>query len=202
MVAMRRSNKQNRKKKISSMGRILLTLLGIVIIGDLLGAMLFLRQPGDVQSELVYYIVNETTTSATFWQIFTQQAFYQLTIGGFGITLVGNVMSLFMLFIRGVGAGFNLTFLIREVGFSNGGAVIILAWLFQYVFVLFVTILNLYFGLRFLFHVFKCLQQKKYRRIVVDLKAYGVQMVMIIILTFFSATVTRLLQPVFSQMFY
>ena len=174
-----RSKKSRQKRKISNMALIILCILGIVLLGDIIGAIMYLRQSEAMQAGLMQYIA--TGNSLSFLQIFWRQFLYQLTIWTMGITIVGNLVNLFLVFVRGVSAGFNLAVLVQEIGTDHPGTIVL--WLIQYILILFTTILGVYFSLRFAYLVIKSLIKKKYELIKTHLKLYAMQFVLIIVLT-------------------
>ncbi|MCL1989364.1 MAG: stage II sporulation protein M [Defluviitaleaceae bacterium] len=192
----RRSKKRRQKRKISPMERLIFSILGIVLLGDIVGAIMYLRQSPDVQADLMAYVA--TGNALSFFQIFWRQFLYQLTIWLMGLTLIGNVVNLFLIFVRGVSAGFNLAVLIREIGIASGAGVILL-WLMQYILILFTTILSVYFSFRFAYFMIKCLMKKKYNLIKKHIKGYARQFVVLMVLTLFSAMLSAVTTPRIQQ---
>ena len=189
----RSSNKKRQKRKFSNLALIIFGILGVVLIGDIIGAIMYLRQSAGMQESLRQYVV--TGDSLSFLQIFWRQFLYQLTIWTMGLSIVGIVVNLFLIFARGVSAGFNLAFLIQEIGASTDAWAIIL-WLMQYVLILFTTILSVYFSFRFAYLVVKSLIKKKNHLIKIHLKQYAMQFVFIIILIMCTSMFTALTTPI------
>ena len=181
MKKYRRSKKRRQKRKLSNMTLIIFSILGIVLIGDIIGAMMYLRQTPDIQANLMQYMA--TGESLSFFQIFWRQFLYQLTIWTMGLTLIGNLVNVFLIFVRGVSAGFNLAVLIQE---EMGTGTIVL-WLIQYLLILFTTILSVYFSVRFAYLMVKSLIKKRYQLIKKHLKMYVTQFVIIMVLTTFTS---------------
>lgn len=188
MKRYRRSNRKG-KKKISTITLIILTILAIVLIGDVVGAIIYIRQSPEIQENLISYTI--TGQSLSFFQIFWQQFLYQLTIWTLGLTIIGNIINLFLIFIRGISAGFNLALLAdNEVSLS-----IILLWLAQYIFILFTTILSVYFSLRFSYLVIKSLLKKKYKLLKKYLKLYAIQLLIIAVFCMVTSILTFVITP-------
>jgi len=154
---------------------------------------MYLRQSPDMQANLMQYIA--TGNSLSFFQIFWRQFIYQLTIWTMGLTIIGNIVNLFLIFVRGVSAGFNLAVLVQEVGFSTDAGMILL-WLIQYVLILFTTILSVYFSIRFAYLIIKSLMMKKYKLIKKYMKLYVTQFVVIIMLTIFTSMLSAVTTPI------
>ena len=168
---------------------IILIILGIVLIGDVVGAVMYLRQAPEMQENLMSYVA--IGDSLSFFQIFWQQFLYQLTIWALGLTLIGNLVNLFLIFVRGVSAGFNLAVLIEQE-LSTG---IIVLWLFQYLLILFTTILSVYFSIRFAYLIVKSLIKKKYKLIKKHLKLYVTQLIVVTLLTMFTSMTSAVVTP-------
>ena len=188
MKKLKRSRKRRQKRKISKITRIIFTILGIVLLGDIIGALMYLRQPLEVQTNLMQYMAAGNALS--FFQIFWRQFLYQLTIWIMGLSIIGNVVNLFLVFSRGVSAGFNLAILVGEVGGQT-----ILLWLLQYTLILCTTILSVYFSLRFAYLMIKSLVMKKYKLIKKHLKLYATQFVVIVLLTTFTSMLSAVTTP-------
>ena len=192
MKQYRRSKRRRQKRKFSELRRIILSILGIVLIGDIIGATMYLRQSYQMQESLIQYMA--TGESLSFLQTFWQQFLYQFTIWIMGLTVIGNIVNLFLIFARGVSAGFNLAVLAQEVGTDGVGVIVI--WLIQYMLILFTTILSVYFSIRFAYLVIKSLVKKKYKLIKKHLKRYAIQFVVIMVLTLFTSMVSTVTTPV------
>ena len=189
------SNKKRKKRKFSNLALIIIVIFGVVLIGDIIGAVMYLRQSPEMQGNLMQYVASGNSLS--FLQIFWRQFLYQLTIWTMGLTIIGNIVNLFLIFARGVSAGFNLAILVQEMSSINSIWVIIL-WILQYVLILFTTILSAYFSFRFAYLVIKCLIKKKYNLIKTHLKLYVMQfifvMVLIMVTSMFTAVTTPIIQ--------
>jgi len=188
----RRNRKRRQKRKISNLALIIFSILGIVLLGDIIGAVIYLRQSPEMQANLMQYLA--TGNSLSFFQIFWRQFLYQLTIWTMGLTIIGNIVNLFLIFVRGVSAGFNLAVLVQEGGNSFGIGTVVL-WLIQYILILFTTILSVYFSVRFAYLITKSLIKKKYKLIKKHLKLYATQFVVIIILTIFTSMLSAVTTP-------
>ena len=187
------SHKKRKKRKFSNLAIIIFGILGIVLIGDIIGAIMYLRQSPQMHENIRQYVV--TGDSLSFLQIFWRQFLYQLTIWTMGLSIVGIIVNLFLIFARGVSAGFNLAFLVQEIGASSDAWAIIL-WLMQYVLILFTTILGVYFSFRFAYLVIKSLIKKKYELIITHLKLYAMQFILIIVLILCTSMFTALTTPI------
>ena len=188
----RRSKKRRPKRKVSNLALIILGILAIVLIGDIIGAVMYLRQSPEMQASLMQYIA--TGDSMSFFQIFWQQFLYQLTIWTMGLTMIGNIVNLFLIFVRGVSAGFNLAILVQQADTWT-----IVLWLFQYILILFTTILSVYFSLRFAYLVIKSLVKKKYKLIKKHFKLYVTQFIIIVVLTIFTSMLSAVTTPMIRQ---
>jgi len=180
------------------MGMLFFSILGIVLIGDIVGAIMYLRQTPEIQESLVAYVMEQGENQSTFFQILSGQMRYQLTIWGLGATILGNLVNVFLIFTRGVSAGFNLTFLIREVGLFAHADVIFL-WLFQHLLVLLVMILNVYFSVRFAYSMIKLGMKKNYRGMKKQARIYINQLIVIFVLTVLTSLVTTAITPNMSE---
>ena len=186
----RTSRRRRQKRKRSKMAIIIFTILAIVLIGDVVGAVMYLRQTPDMQESLMIYVT--TGDSLSFFQIFWQQFLYQLTIWTLGATLIGNIINLFLIFVRGVSAGFNLAVLIEQ----DIATSIIVLWLIQYLLILFTTILSVYFSLRFAYLMVMSLAKKKVKLIKKYIKLYVMQLMVILLLTLFTAMTSAVVTPI------
>jgi len=184
--------KIRQKRKISNLTLIIFGILVIVLVGDIIGAIMYLRQSPEMQANLVQYVT--TGDSLSFLQIFWRQFLYQLTIWTMGLTIIGNIVNLFLIFARGVSAGFNLAVLVQEIGAGNTGMIVL--WLAQYLLILFTTILSVYFSFRFAYLVIKSLIKKKYNLIKTHLKLYAMQFVLIMVLIMFTSMLSAVATPI------
>lgn len=182
------NTRRRKKRKISIMAVIILSILGIVLVGDIIGAVIYLRQTPEIRSELISYLV--AGDSMSFLEIFWQQFLYQLTIWTMGLLVIGNLVNIFLLFMRGVSAGFNMTIVAQ-----NASAGVLVLWLIQYFLIIFTTILSVYFSLRFAYLVYKTLRIKKYKFLKKHLRVYATQFLFIVVLTMLSATFSRFTNP-------
>lgn len=173
---------------------IFLIILGIVLLGDLVGAIMYMRQSPESRTAFMQYVFDGTKNHPSFFCVFWQQAMYQLTVLGFGITIIGNIVNGFLLFARSVSMGFNLAFIL---GAGSGGSNIglLLLWSFQSLLILFTTILSVYFGMRFAYVVVKSIVKKKYKIIKKQLKLYVSQLAVVLVLTILTSVVTVATMP-------
>jgi len=185
----RRSKRRRQKRRFSNLAIIIFSILIIVLIGDIIGAIMYLRQSPEMQSNLMAYIA--AGESMSFFQIFWQQFLQQLTIWGMGLTIVGVIVNFFLIFIRGFSAGFNLAILVQQE--ASLGTVIL--WLVHYLSILFITILSVYFSMRFAYLVIKNLTKKKYKPIKKHLRLYVTQLIFIVFLTMISSMLSAVVTP-------
>ena len=200
MVAQKR-----RKKSFSYVLYVLYVLLLLVIIGDIIGASLYVKLEQSSQSLMANY-VNENVNvfnqeSWSFNQLFYKQFMYQGSMWVLGLTGVGVIVNLFLVFLKGVIAGFNVFFIFQAL--SPFQAILTsLLWLIQYLLILGVTILSGYFSVRFVIMAVKILFFKKKKLLLKKhLLYYFYQLVIITVLTLLTAGVTYLIQPVVYQQF-
>ena len=184
-----RSIRRRQKIKISNMALIILGILGLVLLGDVIGAIMYLRQTPEIQANLMRYIA--TGNSLSFFQIFWRQFLYQVTIWIMGLSIIGNLVTLFLVFARGVSAGFNLAVLVQSVGVGTT-----VLWLTQYIMILFTTILSVYFSIRFAYLVVKSLIKRRYKLIKKHFKLYATQFVVVMVLTIFTSMFSRITAPI------
>jgi uncharacterized membrane protein SpoIIM required for sporulation len=194
----RRRRKTSHRKKLSHLTIVILVILGIVLLGDMVGAIMYVRQSPESKEALMHYFCDGASGHLSLFEIFWQQLMYQLTIWGLGLTIIGNVVNGFLLFARGVSAGFNLAFII---GASNDAtsASILLLWSFQSLLILFTTILSVYFSIRFAYLVVKCIAKKKYQIVKKQLILYITQLGVVLVLTVFTSLVTAIVTPRITQ---
>ena len=190
MKTFRRSN----KRKMSRMTIIILGILGVLLIGDIVGALMYARQTPTMQSELLVYIA--TGERLSFLQIFWQQFLYQFTIWTLGLTIIGNLVNIFLIFVRGVSAGFNMAVLIQKASFG-----VLILWLFQYLLIILTTVLSGYFSIRFAYLVIRALVLKKYALLKRHLKLYARQLVVIMVLTMITAVFSTVTTPLVQNQF-
>ena len=114
MVAQKR-----RKKSFSYVLYVMYVLLLLVIIGDIIGASLYIKLEQSSQSLMLNY-VNENINAfdQTQWsynQLFYKQFMYQGSMWVLGLTVIGVVVNLFLVFLKGVIAGFNVFFIFQTL---------------------------------------------------------------------------------------
>ena len=200
MVAQKR-----RKKSFSYVLYVMYVLLLLVIIGDIIGASLYVKLEQSSQSLMVNY-VNENINSFdkanwSFNQLFYKQFMYQGSMWVLGLSGVGVIVNLFLVFLKGVIAGFNVFFIFQAL--SPFQAILAsFLWLIQYLFILGVTILSGYFSGRFVIMAVKILFFKKNKMLLKKhLLYYFYQLVIITALTLVTAGVTYFIQPLVYQQF-
>ena len=181
--------KQKQQRRYSNMILLLCIIFGVILAGDVIGATIFLRQSPQTHAYLATYVENGISNS--FFEIFWTQFLYKFTIFAMGATIIGNVVNLFLVFTRGVTAGFNLAFLISEASFWA-----MLLWVMQYIMIIFTTILSVYFSLRFAYVVLKSLVLKRHDLIKKHTKLYIVQFVVIMIFTIITSFLTMIVSPI------
>lgn len=200
MVAQKR-----RKKSFSYVLYVLYVLLLLVIIGDIIGSSLYIKLEQSSQSLMVNY-VNENInafdqTQWSFNQLFYKQFMYQGSMWVLGLTVIGVVVNLFLVFLKGVIAGFNVFFIFQTLAPMQAIWTSFL-WLIQYLLILGVTILSGYFSIRFVIMAVKIIFFKKNTTMLQKhLLYYFYQLVIIMILTLVTSGITYVLQPVVYHQF-
>ena len=159
MVAQKR-----RKKSFSYVLYVMYVLLLLVIIGDIIGASLYMKLEQSSQSVMLNY-VNENINAFdqsqwSFNQLFYKQFMYQGSMWVLGLTVIGVVVNLFLVFLKGVVAGFNVFFIFQTLAPMQAIFTSFL-WLLQYLLILAVNILSGYFTIRFVIMAVKIIFFKK-----------------------------------------
>ena len=132
MVAQKR-----RKKSFSYVLYVMYVLLLLVIIGDIIGASLYVKLEQSSQS-LMVNIYSFDKANWSFNQLFYKQFMYQGSMWVLGLSGVGVIVNLFLVFLKGVIAGFNVFFIFQAL--SPFQAILAsFLWLIQYLFILGVT---------------------------------------------------------------
>jgi len=185
----RRRNNRRKKSRISHLALIIFIILAIILIGDVIGAIIYLRQSSQIQETLVEYMA--TGHSMSFFQIFWQQFLYQLTIWTMGLSIIGIFINLFLVFVRGISAGFNLAILLQH-DISTG---ILILWLIHYLLILFTTILGVYFSIRFAYLVVISLVKKKHKLLKKYFKLYIVQFIVVVFFITLSSMLSAVVTP-------
>ena len=187
---------------------VMYVLLLLVIIGDIIGASLYIKLEQSSQSLMVNY-VNENINAFdqaqwSFNQLFYKQFMYQGSMWVLGLTVIGVVVNLFLVFLvflKGVIAGFNIFFIFQTLAPMQAIWTSFL-WLIQYSLILGVTILSGYFSIRFVIMIVKIIFFKKNTTILQKhLLYYFYQLVIIMILTLITSGVTYLIQPLVYHQF-
>ena len=96
----------------------------------------------------------------SFNQLFYKQFMYQGSMWVLGLTVIGVVVNLFLVFLKGVVAGFNVFFIFQTLAPMQAIFTSFL-WLLQYLLILAVTILSGYFTIRFVIMAVKIIFFKK-----------------------------------------
>ena len=114
MVAQKR-----RRKSFSYVLYVMYVLLLLIIIGDIIGSSLYIKLEQSSKSSLLSYVSeNINMFDASQWSfndLFYKQFMYQGSMWLLGISLVGVVVNLFLVFLKGVIAGFNVFFLLPDL---------------------------------------------------------------------------------------
>ena len=200
MVAQKR-----RKKSFSYVLYVMYVLLLLVIIGDIIGASLYMKLEQSSQSVMLNY-VNENINAFdqsqwSFNQLFYKQFMYQGSMWVLGLTVIGVVVNLFLVFLKGVVAGFNVFFIFQTLAPMQAIFTSFL-WLLQYLLILAVTILSGYFTIRFVIMAVKIIFFKKNTAILQKhLLYYFYQLVIIMILTLITSGITYVIQPMVYHQF-
>lgn len=200
MVAQKR-----RRKTFSYVLYVMYVLLLLVLIGDIIGSSLYVKLEQTSQSSLLTY-VNENINSfdASQWsfnQLFYKQFMYQGSMWVLGLSLIGVIVNLFLVFLKGVIAGFNVFFIFQTLSPLVALWTSFL-WLIQYLLILAVTILTGYFTIRFVILTLKLVFFKKNNTLLKKhFLYYFYQLVIIMILTLVTSGVTYLIQPIVYHQF-
>ena len=200
--------KNHRKKRTKSFSYalyIFYVLILLIIIGDIIGIMLYMRLDDSSRRlavnfvyENIYYFDDQYWS---FNQLFYRQFMAQGSMWVLGLSLIGVVGNLFLVFLRGVTAGFNIFFIFQTLGFVRGLWVGFL-WLLQYILILGVTVLSGYFSIRFVIITIKIIWHRKGVALLKKhLLNYFYQLVIITVLTLVTTSVTYLLQPIIYTQF-
>ena len=200
MVAQKR-----RRKTFSYVLYVMYVLVLLVLIGDIIGSSLYVKLEQTSQSSLLTY-VNENINSfdANQWsfnQLFYKQFMYQGSMWVLGLSLIGVIVNLFLVFLKGVIAGFNVFFIFQTLS-PLAALWTSFLWLIQYLLILGVTILTGYFTIRFVILTIKLVFFKKNNALLKKhFLYYFYQLVIIMILTLVTSGVTYLIQPIVYHQF-
>lgn len=176
----------------------------LIVIGSIIGSTMFMRLGEDARNLLLSYAFDSaeaySSDSWSFNQLFFRQFMYHGSIWVLGLTVIGVVINLFLVFLRGVVAGVNVIFLFSNLGMQAGFWAGML-WVIQYFLVMAVTVLSAYFSIRFVILSGKILLVKKRPELFKQhLLIYFYQLVIVMVLTLFTSGVTFVVQPlVFRQ---
>ena len=199
-----KKRRTRRRKHVSYVLYILYTLILLVVMGNIIGSMMFIRMEDNARHLLLSYALEGVgsyqTDAWSFNQLFYRQFMYQGSIWFLGLTVVGVAVNLFLVFLRGVVAGVNVIFLFSSLGVQAGFWAGVL-WLIQYLLIMGVSVLSAYFSIRFVILSGKILLVKKRPELFKQhLLIYFYQLVIVMALTLFTAGVTYVVQPmVFRQ---
>ena len=185
---------KHKRKNKSHAATIVWVLLGIVLVGDLIGVTMYVRQTTENREALVRYFYEGAANGHSFFEVFWHQTVHQLIIWSLGLTVLGNLVNGFLLLVRGVSTGFNLAFLV-DLRAGTHGVWPVFLWSLQAFLVLFVTLLSVYFSVRFAYVVVKSIQKKKCRMLKKQLNLYVRQLAVVLVLTIFTSFVTALTLP-------
>ena len=196
---------KRRNKTISLVFYMIYILVLLLIVGDIIGVLLFYKfDEVSIHAGLDYVYEQVNLFSQETWSfndIFYEQFMYQGSIWLFGLSVIGVIINLFLVFLKGVIAGFNLMFIFETLPFWSAMLTMLL-WFIQYALVLVVTVISGYFSIRFVFIVLRTLFVKKEPlRLKKQLVYYFYQLVMIMALTLVSTTVTYVIQPLTYEQF-
>lgn len=196
---------KRRKKTISYVVYVMYVLVLLVLIGDIIGSSLYLKVDQSSQNLLVNYVSdNISYFDASQWsfnQIFYKQFMYQGSMWTLGLSIIGVIVNLFLVFLKGVIAGFNVFFIFETLPLFSAILTCFL-WLVQYVLILGVTILSGYFSIRFVLLTLKLIFFKKNSIMIKKhLLYYFYQLVIIMVLTLITSGVTYFIQPIIYNQF-
>lgn len=197
------AQKKRRKKKFNYVLYVLYILLLLVLIGDIIGSSLYVKLGQGSQTSLMNY-VGENISSFdpnqwSFNQLFYKQFMYQGSMWVLGLSLIGIIVNLFLVFLKGVIAGFNVLFIFQTLSPMTAIWTSFL-WLLQYLLILGVTILSGYFSIRFVILLIKIIFVKKNNLLLQKhFLYYFYQLVIIMILTLMTSGLTYIIQPIVYQ---
>ncbi len=196
---------KRRNKSISIIFYIVYVLLLLILIGDVIGAMLYLKLDETSTHELFKYVHENVQVfnqkDWSFNEIFYEQFMYQGSIWLFGLTIVGVVINLFLIFLKGVIAGFNLLFIFESLPFFTALWTAVI-WFIQYGLILAFTLISGYFSIRFVVVTVRILVVKKEPKLLkTHLLYYFYQLVIVMLLTLLSTSVTYVMQPLTYEQF-
>jgi len=178
-----------RKSKKSKLKYIVIAIFATILLGDIIGAVIFLRQSYETQNNLLIYMA--TGTEKNFFQTFTQQFLTQLTVWTMGLTVIGALGNFFIMFSRGVSAGFNLAFLAH----NHAGIGAITVWFFQYLLILLATALGVFWSARFSILIILNLHKSKWAQLKKHFKIYAIQLGLLFVLTILTTTLSTMTLP-------
>lgn len=199
-----KKRRTRRRKNFSYVLYILYILVLLVVIGNIIGSTMFVRLSEEGRQQLLSFAFDSVEAySAENWsfnQLFYRQFMYHGGIWVLGLTVIGVLFNLFLVFLRGVVSGVNVLFLFSNLGVEAGFWAGIL-WMLQYLLIMAVTVLSAYFSMRFVVVAAKILFVKKRPELFKQhLLIYFYQLVIIMVLTLFTTGVTYVVQPmVFRQ---
>jgi|GEM_PF-1508602 len=210
-IARNRSKKHSKKpskktrKSFSYAVYIFYVLILLLIIGNIIGSILYIRLDESSHHLMLNY-VNENINFFdidhwSFNQLFYKQFMYQGSIWILGLSVIGVIVNLFLVFLKGVITGFNIFFIFQTFGFFQGLWTSIL-WLLQYSLILGVTVLSGYFSIRFVVMSVRILFLRKNTAMFKKhLLYYFYQLVILMLLTLVTAGVTYFVQPMVYRQF-
>lgn len=195
MIAQKR-----RRKSFSYVLYVMYVLLLLIIIGDIIGSSLYIKLEQSSKSSLLTYVTENINmfdpNQWSFNDLFYKQFMYQGSMWLLGLSLVGVIVNLFLVFLKGVIAGFNVFFIFQTLSPLSALWTSFL-WLIQYLLILGVTILTGYFSIRFVILIIKLVFVKKNNVLLKKhLLYYFYQLVIITALTLFTTGVTYFIQPI------
>ena len=199
------TSRNTKNKSFSYALYILYVLVLLIIIGNIIGSALFMRLDEASRALMLSYVNdNINFFEVEYWsfnQLFYRQFIYQGSMWVLGLSGIGVIVNLFLVFLRGVITGFNIFFIFESLGFFSGLWTSFL-WLLQYILILAVTVLSGYFSIRFVIMALKILFLRKNTAMFQKhLLYYFYQLVIIMMLTLVTAGVTFFIQPIVYQQF-
>jgi len=197
------TNKQN--KSFSFALYIVYVLILLVLIGNIIGTTLYMRLEESSQSLMYDYVdQNIKLYNGEYWsfnQLFYKQFMYQGSMWVLGLSVIGVMVNLFLVFLKGAITGFNIIFIFQTLGFYQGLWVSFL-WLLQYSAILGVTLLSGYFSIRFVVMAVKIVFLRKNTAMFQKHSLYYFyQLVIIMALTLITSGLTYLIQPTIYRQF-
>lgn len=199
------AHKKRRKKTFNYVLYVMYVLLLLVLIGDIIGSSLYVKLEQASQTSLMSYVGDNISSfdpnQWSFNKLFYKQFMYQGSMWVLGLSIIGIVVNLFLVFLKGVIAGFNVFFIFQTLS-PLSALITSFLWLLQYLLILGVTILSGYFSIRFVILLLKIIFVKKNNALLQKhFLYYFYQLVIVMVLTLVTSGLTYFIQPVVYHQF-